>query len=76
METKMIEVGGIRIAYERAGNGPPLVLLHGYVGGPTTWRRQLGGLCDDFTVIAWDAPEPAGHPTRRNRSAWTVMPTA
>jgi hypothetical protein len=55
MET--IEVDGLRIAYERAGAGPPLVLLHGYVGdGPTTWRRQLDGLGDDFTVIAWDAP--------------------
>jgi pimeloyl-ACP methyl ester carboxylesterase len=33
------------------------VLLHGYVGdGPTTWRRQLDGLSDEFTVIAWDAP--------------------
>src|SRR5438094_209451 len=53
----MIEVNGLRIAYERAGGGPPLVLLHGYVGdGPTTWRRQLDELSDEFTVVAWDAP--------------------
>lgn len=52
-----IDVDGLRIAYERAGEGPPLVLLHGYVGdGPTTWRRQIEGLSDEFTVIAWDAP--------------------
>jgi len=55
MET--IEVEGLRIAYERAGAGPPLVLLHGYVGdGPTTWRRQIEDLSDEFTVVAWDAP--------------------
>ena len=55
METT--EVRGLSIAYERAGDGPPLVLLHGYVGdGPTTWRPQLEGLGDEFTVIAWDAP--------------------
>jgi pimeloyl-ACP methyl ester carboxylesterase len=52
-----VEVGGLRIAYERAGTGPPLVLLHGYAGdGPTLWRPQLESLSDDFTVIAWDAP--------------------
>jgi pimeloyl-ACP methyl ester carboxylesterase len=55
METT--EVHGLRIAYERAGDGPPLVLLHGYVGdGPTTWRPQLEGLGDELTMIAWDAP--------------------
>jgi pimeloyl-ACP methyl ester carboxylesterase len=54
---ELVEVGGLDIAYERVGSGPPLVLLHGYVGdGPTTWRRQLDGLCDEFTVVAWDAP--------------------
>jgi pimeloyl-ACP methyl ester carboxylesterase len=52
-----VEVDGFQIAYEQAGSGPALVLLHGYVGdGPTTWRRQLDGLSDEFTVIAWDAP--------------------
>jgi pimeloyl-ACP methyl ester carboxylesterase len=53
----MVEVDGLQIAYERVGSGPALVLLHGYVGdGPTTWRRQLDELSDEFTVVAWDAP--------------------
>ena len=56
-----VEVGGLRIAYERFGQGPPLILLHGFVGdGPGTWRHQLDALSDEFTVVAWDAPG-AGH---------------
>jgi pimeloyl-ACP methyl ester carboxylesterase len=59
MET--VEVDGLRVAYERAGQGPPVVLLHGYVGdGATTWRRQLEELGDQFTVVAWDAPGAGG----------------
>jgi pimeloyl-ACP methyl ester carboxylesterase len=55
--TDQIEVDGLRIAYEREGKGPPLILLHGYVGdGRGTWHRQLDGLSDEFTVVAWDAP--------------------
>jgi pimeloyl-ACP methyl ester carboxylesterase len=57
----IIEIDGLRIAYERAGAGPPLVLLHGYVGdGRTTWQWQLDGLSDEFTVVAWDAPGAGG----------------
>ncbi len=56
-----VDVDGLRVAYERAGRGPPLVLLHGYIGdGPTTWRHQIDALSDDFTVIAWDAPGAGG----------------
>jgi pimeloyl-ACP methyl ester carboxylesterase len=56
-----IEIEGLHIAYERAGTGPPLVLLHGYVGdGPTTWRPQVEELCDEFTVVVWDAPGAGG----------------
>jgi pimeloyl-ACP methyl ester carboxylesterase len=54
---EQVELDGLRIAYERAGDGPPLVLLHGYVGdGVTLWRRQIEALSDEFTVVAWDAP--------------------
>jgi pimeloyl-ACP methyl ester carboxylesterase len=55
MET--VEVDGLPIAYERAGSGPPLVLVHGFIGdGLSTWSGQLDGLSDEFTVVAWDAP--------------------
>ena len=56
-----VDVDGLRIAYERTGAGPPLVLLHGGVGdGRATWWDQLDGLSDAFTVIAWDAPGAGG----------------
>lgn len=51
-----LEVEGLRIAYERAGEGPPIVLLHGFVGDSREWRRQIDGLSDEFTVVAWYAP--------------------
>lgn len=54
MET--VDVLGHRIAYERLGDGPPLVLVHGWPSNRREWRRQLDGLSDDFTVVAWDAP--------------------
>lgn len=55
METVVVE--GLRVGYERVGDGPPVVLLHGYVGdGPTTWRGQLAALGDEFTLVAWDTP--------------------
>ncbi len=58
---EMIDVDGVRIAYELAGDGPPLVLLHGYVAdGPTTWRRQIDALADEFTVVTWSAPGVGG----------------
>ena len=56
-----VDVGGLLIAYERAGEGPPVLLLHGYVGDARgTWRRQIDGLSQDYTVIAWDAPGAGG----------------
>jgi len=45
---------GTDIAYERAGDGPPLVLVHGSAGDHTGWREVLPGLADSFTVYAID----------------------
>jgi len=52
-----VEIGGMRIWYERAGSGPLLVLVHGFVGdGRSTWQHQIDDLSDEFTVVAWDGP--------------------
>ena len=51
-----VNIGSLRIGYERQGAGPPLVLLHGALSDSRSWRRQLKGLSDDFAVVAWDAP--------------------
>ena len=51
-----IRVAGLKVVYDRAGNGPPLVLVHGGAGDAREWRKQVAGLSDDFTVIAWDEP--------------------
>jgi pimeloyl-ACP methyl ester carboxylesterase len=55
-----VHAGGHRIAYDLKGEGPPLVLLHGYVGDRRRWRPQIEALSDQFTVVAWDAPGYGG----------------
>ncbi|KGN40811.1 alpha/beta fold hydrolase [Knoellia aerolata] len=52
-----VEVGGgVRVAVERVGSGPPLVLVHGAALDSRSWRPQLDGLSDELTVVAWDEP--------------------
>src|SRR5215472_4786231 len=58
MSIRMTEIrlDGISVAYAQAGDGPPLVLLHGFLCDARCWRPQLADLSSYFTVIAWDAP--------------------
>jgi alpha/beta hydrolase fold len=58
--SESVKVGGRTIAFERRGQGPPLVLLHGSVRDSRDWRPQLEALSDEFTVVAWDAPGCGG----------------
>lgn len=51
-----VNIGGLRIAFQRKGKGSPFVLLHGGLSDSRMWRRQLDELSDEFTVVAWDAP--------------------
>ncbi len=51
-----IEVAGLHIAFERAGQGPLLLLLHGILEDSRVWRKQFDELSGEFTVVAWDAP--------------------
>lgn len=51
-----VTVSGLSVAYELAGKGPAIVLLHGFTHDSRAWQPQLDALSDEFTVIAWDAP--------------------
>jgi haloacetate dehalogenase len=48
------DVGEAAIAYEAAGAGPPLLLLHGYPQTRTCWHRVAPALAERFTVVAAD----------------------
>lgn len=51
-----VEIDGQTIAYRQAGEGPALVLLHGFLCDSRCWRQQLSHLSGQFRVVAWDAP--------------------
>jgi pimeloyl-ACP methyl ester carboxylesterase len=52
----VVRVAGLDIAYERRGQGAPLVFAHGAGEDSRIWQPQLAGLADEFTVVAWDEP--------------------
>ncbi|MEV1246097.1 alpha/beta fold hydrolase [Nonomuraea sp. NPDC050022] len=51
---RRVQVGDVAINYVRGGNGPTLVLLHGYPQTWYTWREVLPELAKHYTVIAPD----------------------
>lgn len=48
------DVRGHRMRYLTAGQGPPVVLLHGLMGYSFSWSENLSDLARDFTVYAPD----------------------
>jgi pimeloyl-ACP methyl ester carboxylesterase len=53
---EIVRASGLEIAYERVGEGAPLVFVHGVAEDARVWRPQLAALADEFTVVAWDEP--------------------
>ena len=52
----VVRTNGLEIAYERVGEGRPIVLVHGAAVDARMWRPQLAALAGEFTVVAWDEP--------------------
>lgn len=44
------------LAYDEAGNGNPLVLIHGFCENKTLWQPYMATLGQQFRVIALDLP--------------------
>ena len=45
---------GVKIHYVKAGNGPLVVMIHGFPDYWYSWREQMNGLKNHFTVVAID----------------------
>jgi pimeloyl-ACP methyl ester carboxylesterase len=53
-----IELHGHRVIYRIAGDGPPVVLIHGMVNSSKHWEHVALRLADRYTVVA---PDLLGH---------------
>jgi pimeloyl-ACP methyl ester carboxylesterase len=53
-----IELHGHRVIYRIAGDGPPVVLIHGMVNSSKHWERVALRLAERYTVVA---PDLLGH---------------
>jgi pimeloyl-ACP methyl ester carboxylesterase len=53
-----IELHGHRVIYRIAGDGPPVVLVHGMVNSSRHWEQVALRLADRYTVVA---PDLLGH---------------
>ena len=53
-----VAIDGLAIHVDGAGEGPPLVLLHGFTGSSETWRDLTGRLGGGYRTIA---PDLVGH---------------
>ncbi|MEQ8506351.1 MAG: alpha/beta hydrolase [Rhodospirillales bacterium] len=51
---EMLKLPDLDLAYHLAGDGPPLIFLHGWPEWSAIWRKNTPVLARDFTVIAPD----------------------
>jgi alpha-beta hydrolase superfamily lysophospholipase len=57
---RTVSVDGVSLQYLIAGQGPTIVLLHGYEETSRMWRPLMSRLAANFTVIAPDLPGIGG----------------
>jgi pimeloyl-ACP methyl ester carboxylesterase len=50
----MLDRDGVKLYYEVHGNGPPLLLTHGYSSTSAMWDGQIEALSKHHTLILWD----------------------
>ena len=73
-ERRQIETSGTTINLMKGGEGPPLLLLHGYPQTHMMWHKITQRLAQDFTVVVpdlrgyGDSGKPPGDPDHLNYS--------
>lgn len=52
---KALLANGIKLHYQRVGQGPDMVLIHGFTGNLAVWHLQIAPLLwDDFRMLTYD----------------------
>jgi pimeloyl-ACP methyl ester carboxylesterase len=52
--SRIVDTGDVRLHAVVGGDGPPLLLIHGWPGSWYYWRLVMPALARDFTVVAVD----------------------
>src|SRR3954467_9351184 len=52
--SRYVDTGELRLHAVVGGDGPPLLLVHGWPGSGAAWRLLVPGRARDFQVIAVD----------------------
>ncbi len=55
-EERFVTLDGVTWRYWFAGSGPPLLLIHGFMGYSFSWRFNMEALSQHFSVYAIDLP--------------------
>src|SRR5271166_5857571 len=55
-EERSVTIEGVTWRYWYAGSGPPLLLIHGFMGYSFSWRFNVEPLSRYFSVYAMDLP--------------------
>lgn len=63
---------GLHIRYEQAGEGPPLVLAHGFSVSLEMWTPQLNALSEGHRLILWDARGHGGSSAPADPAAYSM----
>jgi len=50
-----VHANGVDLQYYRTGEGPPLVLAHGFYDNGRCWEPLMADLAADYDVVAYDA---------------------
>lgn len=68
-----LTIRGERIAFRRAGSGPPVLLIHSLGTSSALWHSTLAALATTCTAVAMDC---RGHGASTNHGGFTLTSTA
>ncbi len=71
----LLDRDGVRIHYEVRGQGPVVLLSHGYSATAQMWRGQHDALARDHTLVTWDMRGHGGSDSPDDPAAYSAEAT-